>query len=42
MQTLWQIPDKISNVQEDTAKIEEEAENNSSKKSTAKRGKKKK
>ncbi|MDP5021267.1 MAG: hypothetical protein NWP91_06010 [Rickettsiaceae bacterium] len=42
VQTLWQIPDKISNVQEDTAKIEEEAENSSSKKSTAKRAGKKK
>lgn len=42
VQTLWQIPDKITNVQEDTAKIEEEAESSSAKKSVVKRGKKKK
>ena len=42
IQTLWQIPDKITNVQEEKAKVEEETEKSRSKKSTVKRGKKKK
>lgn len=42
VQALWQIPDKITNVQEEKAKVEEETEKSRSKKSTVKKGKKKK
>lgn len=42
VQTLWQIPDKVTNIQEDKAMVEEEAESSSAKKSVVKRVKKKK